>query len=58
MSAPKVIKSWLRFDDVECTRCHRWAGPEGERCYVVDREGVVCGECITEAEKARAVEQS
>lgn len=52
---PKVIVSWLRWDDVECVRCNRYAGPEYATCWVV--EGVVCPDCITEAEKARAVPQ-
>ncbi len=56
---PKVTRSWLRFDDVECVRGgHHWAGPEGDLCYVVDGEGMVCPEHITDAERQRAVPQT
>ena len=34
----KVTVTWLRFDDVECVRCRRFAGEEGETVYVVDGE--------------------
>ena len=54
MAEPNVKRTWLRFGDVECVRCRRWAGPEGDTCYVVEGEGVVCTECITEDEKAVA----
>lgn len=54
---PDVTRSWLRFDDVLCVRCKGWAGPEGDRVWVVDGEGCVCDECVTDDEKARAHDQ-
>lgn len=48
-----VLRTWLRFDDVECVRCQRWCGPEGDVVYVVD-DGCVCNDCITPAETAEA----
>lgn len=53
-----VIRTWLRSDDVECVRCNRWAGPEGDTVYVVADEGIVCTECVTDEESARAVRQA
>ena len=54
VSEPTVKSTWLRFDDVECVRCRRWAGPEGETCWVVTGGGMVCDECVTPSEEARA----
>lgn len=54
---PDVIRTWLRFDDVICVRGDHWAGPEGDTAYVVDGEGVVCDEHITDDERARARSQ-
>lgn len=51
---PQVTRTWLRFDDVECVRCRRRAGPEGDTVYVVEDEGLVCVDCITEGEKGAA----
>lgn len=42
---PGYQRTWLRFDDVECRRCHRWCGPEGSDVYLYDDEGLVCAEC-------------
>lgn len=54
MTDDKVLRTWLRYDDVECVRCKRLAGYEEETCYVV-AEGVICTECVTPEEVARAV---
>lgn len=53
MNGPAVKRTWLRFDDVECTRCHRWAGPEGDTTYTVDGH-VVCVTCVTHDERKGA----
>ncbi len=55
MADPEVTSTWLRDGDVECARCRKWAGPEGDRVYVVKSEGCVCTDCITNDEKARSV---
>lgn len=54
VTAPDVLRTWLRYDDVECVRCKRLAGYEEETCYVVT-EGVICTECVTPSEAQRAV---
>lgn len=56
IEAMKVTVTWLRFDDVECVRCRRFAGEEGETVYVVDGEGCVCVDCITQPERLCAQE--
>lgn len=44
-------KTWLRFDDVECVRCRRSCGPEGEVAYRYEGEGMVCDECHAAAQR-------
>lgn len=53
--APTVTRTRLFDDDVWCVRGKEWAGPEGDTCYVVKGEGVVCSEHVTDEERARAV---
>ncbi len=50
----RVIRTWLRFDDVECARCKKWCGPEGDTVYVVGDEGCVCTDCVTDTEREEA----
>ena len=52
----RIIRTWLRFDDAECVRCRRWAGPELDTVYVVHDEGLVCTDCITAEEQKAATD--
>lgn len=52
---PVVIRTTLFDDSVTCVRGKEWAGLEGDPCWVVDGEGVVCAEHVTDEERARAV---
>lgn len=52
---PVVIHTTLFDDEVTCVRGKERAGWEGDPCWVVRGEGVVCWEHITDEERARAV---